>query len=258
MCRVQISFQTFWFLTEGISKNFSNFPTVTAYGQVLYSHRNWCNRKGINAEKKRTTNNSNFRWWRMHHDRLLWWARSYRMSMVIMRAVRFKCIYNTISDSREPEVCSKMDNEVVPSGALKPRRRWPLSPVVRPGPWLCVSFPGRWTVRVVLSRTQVNLRLSAWATLLDDGAQRWLGGSVCQYPWLSSQLKNYWSYRSVPALQALRYVTKVYFPFGADDNHFWILSCGLWIFSSLEFCSSCKWNLFYKLLSGRCFNRFLI
>lgn len=130
---VQISFQTFWFLTEGTTKNFSNFPTIAAYGQVLYSHRNWFNRKGIHMDQKKTTNNSNFRWWHMHHGRRLWWPRNYRMSMVIMRAIRFKCIYNTISGSREPKVYSKNDNEVLPSEALKPQRRWPLSPVCTRG-----------------------------------------------------------------------------------------------------------------------------
>lgn len=53
--------------------------------------------------------------------------------MVNMRAIRFKCIYNIILSSHEPECIlkwiTKSCNQKQMHGALKPKRRWPLSPV---------------------------------------------------------------------------------------------------------------------------------
>lgn len=96
----------------------------------------------------------------------------YRMPVVNMRAVRFKCIYNMIVGSHEPRhilkrIPTSCDQEQSP-GALKPRRR---------EPWLCVSIPGSWAVRLVLT-----VSLLTWAELPDGSAQRQPGAETVLRP----------------------------------------------------------------------------
>lgn len=169
-----------------------------------------------------------------------------------MRAIKFKCIYNTVLGSHESKCVLKWMTTSCSRNqmwqALDPKRRWPLSPVSASRALTVCELSG------TLGRPGCfEFDSSKYCPLsLDDSAQRWLGASACQYFSLSWHWKNYRSYQSIPALQVVRPVSKVSSHFGADDNHHCILSRGFWIFSTLESTFfSYKWNLFYMLLSGR-------
>ena len=115
-----------------------------------------------------TAANSNFTWHHMHCGRLLWLRRSYRMSMVNMRAIRLKCIYNVILGAHEPKYIlkwiTKACNQKQTQWALQPQRRWLQALFSR-----LLGSPG-WSE---LDSGRSEIAHLGWAAALGGRARRW-------------------------------------------------------------------------------------